>query len=147
MKKKIILTLLGSILVVLFVFGLLIGSFDFTCSKRLGKTNYHIVKSDVNSPTVVFELCYQYPDMEGMFVGILDACVAEVYWNEQYILVTSWNVQNDSIEGYYIIEMLPPVKRGVPWKKTGLLSADEYEQKKQELHLNEKEMKHIDLFD
>ena len=78
---------------------------------------------------------------------MLDACIANVNWNEQYILVTSCNVQNDSIKGYYIVKMLPSVKEGAPWEKTGPLSADEYKQKKQELHLNEKEMKYIDLFD
>jgi hypothetical protein len=43
--------------------------------------------------------------------------------------------------------MLPPVEKGVPWEKTGLLSKEEYEQKKQELLLNENEMKHIHIFD
>jgi len=39
--------------------------------------------------------------------------------------------------------MLPPVKKGVPWEKTDLLSKEEYEHKKMELNLNENEMKHI----
>jgi hypothetical protein len=43
--------------------------------------------------------------------------------------------------------MLPPVKKGVPWEKTGILSKEEYENKKQELRLNEKEMQHIHIFD
>lgn len=142
MKKKIILTLLGSILVVLFVFGLLVGSFDFTRSKKIGKTDYSLV--DECPPGTRYWGLYHKDRLEGVIGG----CVRNVYWNERYILVkTHYGANSDSIEGYYIIEMLPPVKRGVPWKKTGLLSADEYEQKKQELHLNEKEMKHIDLFD
>ena len=146
MKKKIVLTFLGGILIVLFIFGLLLGSFDFIPSKRLGKTDYYILKHDV-SPTIVFGLYYQYPESKESFVGVLDARIANVHWNEQYILVTSCNVQNDSIKGYYIVKMLPSVKEGAPWEKTGPLSADEYKQKKQELHLNEKEMKYIDLFD
>ena len=139
MKKKIALTLLCSILVVLFIFGLVLGSFDFTRSKRVGKTNFYLVENSFD----VVGLYYQYPDMKESFVGVLNACVSDVYWNEQYILATEYAVQNDSITGYYIVKMLPPVKKGVPWEKIGPLSKGEYEQKKQELHLNEKEMKHV----
>lgn len=145
-KKYIVLTLLGSALLVLFTFGFVLGSFDFSCSKRLGKTNYYIVENEA-SISKVFGLYYQYPDMKESFVGVLDACIREVYWNEQYILVTSCNPQNDSVEGYYIVKMLPPVKKGVPWEKFGPLSKEEYEYKKRELNLNEKDMKHINIFD
>ena len=43
MKKKIVLTLLCIILVVFFVFGLVLGSFDFTRSKIIEKTDYYLV--------------------------------------------------------------------------------------------------------
>ena len=141
MKKKTVLTLLCGILVILFVFGLVIGSFDFTRSKRVGKTNYYLVESISD----VVGLYYEYPDMQEMFVPVLNGRITEVHWNEQYILTIEYAVQNDSITGYYIVKMLPPVKKGVPWKVTGPLSKVEYELKKQELHLNEKEMKHISL--
>ena len=118
MKKKTILTLLGSVLVVLFIFGWVLGSFDFTRSKRVGKTNFYLVESSFD----VVGLYYQYPDMKESFVGVLNACVSDVYWNEQYILATEYAVQNDSITGYYIVKMLPPVKKGVPWEKIGPLS-------------------------
>ena len=139
MKKKTILTLLGSVLVVLFIFGWVLGSFDFTRSKRVGKTNFYLVE---NSSYVV-GLYYQYPEIQEMFFCVLGGRITDVYWNEQYILATEYAVQNDSITGYYIVKMLPPVKKGVPWEKIGPLSKGEYEQKKQELHLNEKEMKHV----
>jgi hypothetical protein len=43
--------------------------------------------------------------------------------------------------------MLPlGIKKGNPCEKTGPLSKEEYEQKKQELSLNEKEMEHIHIF-
>ena len=143
-KKNIVLTLLCSALFILFIFGLVLGSFDFTRSKRLGKTNYYLIENVVAK---TFGLYYQYTDMKESFVGVLSASVKNVYWDEQYILTTSYNTQNDSIEGYYIIKMLPPVKKGVPWEKTGLLTKDEYEKKKQELNLNEKDMKHLNIFD
>ncbi len=139
MKKKTVLTLLGSVLVILFIFGWVLGSFDFTRSKRVGKTNFYLVESI----SYVVGLYYQYPEMQEMFVCVLGGRITDVYWNVQYILATEYAVQNDSITGYYIVKMLPPVKKGVPWEKIGPLSKGEYEQKKQELHLNEKEMKHV----
>jgi hypothetical protein len=43
--------------------------------------------------------------------------------------------------------MLPlGVKKGNPCEKTDPLSKEEYDQKKQELLLNEKEMEHIHIF-
>ena len=62
------------------------------------------------------------------------------------ILVISCNAQNGS-KGYYIIKTLPLVEKGVPWERMGPLSGDNYEQMKQELHLDEKDMRHINLFD
>ena len=50
------------------------------------------------------------------------------------------------VEGYYIVKLLPPVKKGVPWEKIGPLFKEEYGQKKLELHLNEEKMKHKSLF-
>lgn len=142
MKKKVIFKLLGGILVALFVFGLLIGSFDFTRSKKIGKTDYSLV--DGCPPGTNYWGLYHKDRLEGVIGG----CVKDIYWNERYILAkTHYGANSDSIEGYYIIEMLPPVKKGVPWKKRSFLSADEYEQKKQELHIDEKEMQHIGLLD
>jgi hypothetical protein len=104
---------------------------------RLGKTDYYLMSDPMS-----LKLYYKWPDgyySEPLFPGR----VTDVYWNEQYILVTRSDVWSDSIEGYYIIKMLPfGTKRGVPCEKTGLLSKEEYEQKKQELGLNEKEMKY-----
>lgn len=142
MTKKIII-LICSVLFVLFIFGIVLGLFDFTRSKKLGKTNYYLVENVAN----VFSLYYQYPDSKEFFVEVLNTCVKYVYWDEQYILVTSYcNTQCDSIEEYYIVRMLPPTEKGVPWKKDGPMSKDEYERKKQSLHLNKK-MEHIHIFD
>jgi hypothetical protein len=93
----------------------------------------------------VVDLSYQYPDMKGMFVGVLEGRISDAYWNDQYILGTQHAVRSDSIIGYFIVKMLPPVKKGVPWEKIELSTKEEYEQKKRELSLNEKEMKHITL--
>lgn len=139
MKKKTVLALLCSVLVILFVFGWGLGSFDFTRSKRVGKTNFYLVENLSN----VVGLYYQYREMQESFAPVLDGRITNVHWNEIYILATEYAVQNDSVTGYYIVKMLPPVKKGVPWEITGPLSNREYEQKKQELHLNEKEMKHV----
>ncbi len=136
--KKVILTLLCSVLVVLFVFGWLIGSFDFTRSERVETSNFYLTENEAN----IVGLWYEYPEMQELFVPVLDGRLTDVYSNELYICVTQYALQNDSVTGYYIVKMLPPVKKGVPWKIIGPLSKGEYELKKQELHLNEKEMKH-----
>ena len=79
--------------------------------------------------------------------GVVGGCIKDIYWNEQSILVkTHYGANSDSIEGYYIVKLLPPVKKGVPWEKIGPLSKEEYGQKKLELHLNEEKMKHKSLF-
>ena len=52
--------------------------------------------------------------------GVVGGCIKDIYWNEQYILVkTHYGANSDSIEGYYIVKLLPPVKKGVPWEKIG----------------------------
>jgi len=138
MKKNVVLILILSILLIVFIFGMFLGSFNFTNSKRLGKTNYYLVKGAAN----VVGLYYKYPEMSDMFVGVLEGHITDIYWNEQYILVTQCAINSDSIRGYYIIKMLPPVETGVPYEKISIFSKEEYEQKKKELRLNEKEMKH-----
>jgi hypothetical protein len=138
-KKYIIIMLICSVLFIFYLWGAIGG---YTISKKLGKTNYYLIENVAN----VVGLYYEYPDDE-LTVGVLRASVTNVYWDEQYILVTSCNTQNDNIEVYYIIKMLPPVEKGVPWEKIGPLSKEEYEQKKQELHLREKDMQHINILD
>lgn len=141
MKKKTTLTLLCTILVVLFVFGLVLGYFNFTRSKKLEKTDYYLV--DGCPPGTRYWGLYHRDRLEGVIGGR----IKDVYWNKQYILVKTYYGENsDSIEGYYIVKMLPPVKKGVPWRKIGPLSKEEYRQKKLELHLNEEEMEHKSLF-
>ena len=108
---------------------------------RLGKTDYYL--ADDPMPLGLY---YQYSDY-GM-IGVLDGRITDIYWNEQYILATQCDVWSDSVVGYYIVKKLPlSVKKGVPCEIVGSLSKEEYEQKKQELFLNEREMKHTNLFD
>lgn len=97
----------------------------------------------VNLPELT-NVCYDYPD--GLSVGILENRITDVYWNEQYILAKRCAYDNDSIIGYYIVTILPEGIHRVPWKKTELLSEEEYEQTKKELGLNEQEMKHTNIF-
>jgi hypothetical protein len=108
----------------------------------LGKTNYYLV--DGVAPG--WGLYHTYQE-DGGFYGVLENHIPDVYWNDEYILATQYVLKSDSIKGYYIIKMLPPVETGVPWIKIGPLSKEEYEQKKQELLLNEKEMEHIHISD
>lgn len=131
--------LLCIVLVIFFVFGTILGSFDFTRSKRVGKTDYYLVETSSN----VVGLYYQDIEIQESFACVLGGRLTDAHWNEQYILATEYAVQNDSVTGYYIVKMLPPVKKGVPWEIIGPLSKGEYEQKKQEFHLNEKDMKHV----
>ena len=77
---------------------------------------------------------------------ILKARITDVYWNKQYILAKQCEFYNDSVRGYYIVKILPPVKKGVPYKKMGPLSEEEYIRLKKELGLDEKKMKHLNLF-
>jgi hypothetical protein len=138
-KRYIVLIITGIILFILFVFGSVLGSFDFTRSKRIGKTNFYLVEG-VNN---VFDLHYKDAETNSFGEGIIDGRITDIYWNEQYILLTQYAVRSDSVTGYYIVKMLSHVKKGVPWKTIKLSTKEEYEQKKQELSLNEKEMKHI----
>lgn len=89
---------------------------------------------------------YDYPD--GNRVGVLGGGgVTDVYWNENYILAKRWSSHADTLIGYYVVKILPPVKKGVPWKTTGPLSEKEYEKIKKELGLNEKDMRYVDIFE
>ncbi|KAA6302573.1 MAG: hypothetical protein EZS26_001080 [Candidatus Ordinivivax streblomastigis] len=139
-KKHIIIIIISSVLLCLFIFGALLGGLGgFTRYKRIGKTNYYLVEG-VNN---VFDLHFKDPKYNSFGEGIIEGRISDIYWNDQYILVTQYAVNSDSIEGYYIVKMLPPVEKGVPWEETKFATKEEYEQKKQELSLNEKEMKHI----
>ena len=89
-------------------------------------------------------LCYDYPN--GGSCGITEGRITDVYWNAQYILAKQCEFYNDSIRGYYIVKILPPVKKGVPYKKIGPLSEEEFIRLKEELGLDEREMSHLNLF-
>jgi hypothetical protein len=132
------------IILILVLFSILLGSCDFTRTKRLGKTNYYLVKGI--PPGTFWGLYHTYQEADG-FYGVLEGHITDVYWNDEYILATQYALKSDSIKGYYIIKMLPPIEKGVPWVKIGILSKEEYKRKKQELLLNEKEMKHIHISD
>ena len=95
----------------------------------------------INMPELT-TLYYNYPDGSGS-VGLMEGFITDVYWNKKYIIAKQCNVHCDSILGYYVIELLPPVEKGVPWKKSGPLSEKEYEKTKQNLFLNEFE--HINI--
>jgi hypothetical protein len=139
MKKK-------NIILILVLFGILSGSCDITRTKRLGKTNYYLV--DGVAPFPSWGLYYEDAEINSFTEAIVAGNVIDVYWNEQYILATQYALKSDSIKGYYIVKMLPlGMKKGTPCEKTGPLSKEEYEQKKQELQLNEKEMRHIHISD
>lgn len=135
-QKHIIVILIGILLISVFIFGALFGSFDFTHCKRIGKTNYYLIEN----PSV--GLHYKYPDMQGMSIGVLEGRIINVYWNDKYILATQYATNKDSIVGYYIVKMLQSKKEGVPWETVKMSTKEEYKKKKQELRLNEKEMKY-----
>jgi hypothetical protein len=140
-KKHIIYSLILCILFVYLLwiaFGAMVGG--LTHSKRLGKTNYYLVEGITQN----VDLRYEFSEYNRFWESIVDGHITDAYWNEQYILITQYySYENrDSIEGYYIIKMLPPVKKGVPWETAKFSTKEEYEQKKQELSLNEKEMQH-----
>lgn len=96
----------------------------------------------INMPELT-NLYYDYPD--GGSCGVTEGRITDVYWNEQYILAKQCKMYNDSIKGYYIVKILPPVKKGVPYKKIGPLSEEEYIMKKKELGLDEQKMKHMNI--
>lgn len=98
----------------------------------------------INMPELT-SVCYVYPDTGGL-VGITEGRITDVYWNAQYILAKQCEFYNDSIRGYYIVKILPPVKKGVPYKKIGPLSEEEFIRLKEELGLDEREMNHLNLF-
>lgn len=136
-KKRTITILICGVIICIFIFGILLGLFDFTQSKRLGNTNYYLLKN----PSV--GLHYIYPKEKDMSIGVLEGRITDVYWNEEYILATQHSIKNDSIINYFIIKMFQFEKKDIPWEKIKLSTKEEYEKKKQELSLNEKKMKHI----
>ena len=123
----------------------------FLCTLLLSSCDSYFKKMDgvdfsvgwIDMPELT-NLYYDYPN--GGSCGVAKARITDVYWNEQYILAKQCEFYNDSIKGYYIIKILPPVKKGVPYKKTDPLSEEEFIRLKEELGLNEKEMKHLNLF-
>ena len=81
-----------------FVLGLVLGSFDFTRSKIIEKTDYYLV--DGCPPGTRYWGLYHRDRLE----GIVGGCIKDIYWNEQYILVKiHYGANSDSIEGYYIV--------------------------------------------
>lgn len=124
----------------------------FLCTLLLSSCDSYFKKMDgvdfrigwINMPELT-NIYYSSP-IDGLGEGVLEGRITDVYWNEQYILAKQCEFYNDSIKGYYIIKILPPVKKGVPYKKIGPLSEEEFIRLKEELRLNEEEMKHLNLF-
>lgn len=142
MRKNTILILLFGFIFILLMSGLIIGSFDFTRSERLGKTNYYLMENMAN----VIEVCYKYPN--GLFIGVEGGRITDVYWNDEYILATQCDTQSDSVRGYYIMKIFSStVGKSIPCEKNGPLSKEEYEQEKHNLGISEKKMRHINLYD
>ena len=112
-------------------------------SKKLKGTDFEV--GWVNMPELT-SLYYKFPNSKNLSVGIVENRITDVYGNEQYILAKQCKMYNDSIKGYYIVKILPPVKKGVPYKKIGPLSEEEYIMKKKELGLDEQKMKHMNIF-
>lgn len=136
--KKIFFITAASALFLLFMFGAVIGSFDFNRTIELGESEYFLM--DGCPPGTRRYGLFHTSTMEAVIGGNLK----DVYWNDDYILVTiSHPEQCDSVTGHYIVKRLPLPKKGVPWRKTGPLSEDEYERIKKELNLNEKSMNYI----
>ena len=110
--------------------------------RKLDGINYSV--GWVNMPELT-NVKYHYPD--GLRVGILMQRITDVYRNSNYILATRCENTTDSILGYYIVTILPEGTRPVPWKRSELLSKDEYENRKRELGLKEEDMKHTNIFE
>lgn len=127
----------------IFLLALLLVSCD-SYFKKLKGIDYSVGWIDMPQTTTVY---YDYPDGSGSRIGVVGGGVTDVYWNENYILAKRWGPYADTLIGYYVVKILPPVKKGVPWKTTGPLSAEEYEKNKKELGLNEKDMRHINLME
>ena len=110
--------------------------------KKLTGTNFSI--GWVNLPELT-NVYYDYPD--GGSVGIARQRITDVYWNDKYILAKRCANTNDSLIGYYIITILPNNTRPVPWECSELLSEEEYELSKEQLGLDEQEMRHMNIFE
>lgn len=124
----------------IFLCAFLLSSCD-SYSKKLDGIDFSV--GWINMPELT-SLCYDYPN--GGSCGITEGRITDVYWNAQYILAKQCEFYNDSIRGYYIVKILPPVKKGVPYKKIGPLSEEEFIRLKEELGLDEREMSHLNLF-
>lgn len=139
--KKYIIRILLFVFFLILLFGTLLGSFDFSCNKRIGKTDYYVGWAIGKQYTALY-----FGDEDGQ-EGIMGARIADVYWNETHILAKQCELYSDTLVGYYILKIVEFGKEKASKNMFGPLSEHEYRQKKQELHLNEKEMKHVNLFD
>lgn len=113
-------------------------------NKRLGDIDFSV--GWVNLPYTT-GLHYDSEKNGEFNYGVLEGRITDVYWNDQYILAKQCEAFNDTVKAYFIIKILPDtVKSGLPYKKIGPLTENEYTHKKQELNLNEKNMKYENIF-
>lgn len=116
-------------------------SCDFSYEKRLGESDYYLG----------WGIGKEYTDLafgdEDVHEGIISARVTDVYWDDKYILVTQCKLYNDSITGYYIVKQVRYGGEKAYPNIFGPFSKEEYEKQKQELHLDERNMEHLNLFD
>lgn len=109
---------------------------------RLGDTDYEV--GWVNSPDQTSVFYTPAPDKGGE--SLVEGRVTDIYWNDKYILVKKCQHYNDSVDGYFIIKILPKNNKWPQYKKTGPYTEKEYTQMKLKLHLEEKQMKYENIF-
>ena len=98
----------------------------------------------VNMPELT--TIYYSSSINGMGEGVLPHRITDIYWNDSYILAKQCEMYSDSIIGYYIVKILPCQSTGVPYRRIGPMLENEYVQLKQKLNLDERKMKHINIF-
>lgn len=92
---------------------------------------------------------YMMPELASVCRGttlITEPRITDVYWNKKYILATKCEAYSDTVNGYYIIEMLDDSTNVMPWILSGPMSEEEYEIKKNQLNISEKNMNYDNVF-
>ncbi|WP_405373329.1 hypothetical protein [Pseudobutyrivibrio sp.] len=92
---------------------------------------------------------YMMPELASVCRGtaiITEPRITDVYWNKKYIFATKCEAYSDTVNGYYIIEMLDDSTNVMPWILSGPMSEEEYEIKKNQLNISEKNMNYDNVF-
>lgn len=134
LKVAVFVILIICTVIILFLYAIF---YDHSSSMNLKGTNGYNITS------------YMMPELASVCHGttiITEPRITDVFWNNKYIFATKCKTYSDTIEGYYIIEMLEDTSNIMPWILSGPMSPEDYEIRKKQLNLSEENMNYGNVF-